>query len=199
MLKKIIQEKAKIIYIDTELSFPTSFINAAIDKVCIKLGSQEYKTILENSFILLRFSNLEETSHFFEFQLEKLIDESIKTVVIDNLNYAFSEQKAKNGRIIVRDLLRIAKEKNINIMYVNDMYYSHQNNRFSLEISYGDIINEFCNHILQVGDYKEEPFKENYYYMSLITFIKTNYNKDKQCKIYIDPRKFSYFIRRVQK
>lgn len=197
LLKKIIQEKAKIIYIDTELSFPISFISSAIEKICTKAGNKEKKSLLENSFILLRFNNLDETSLFFEFQLEKLIDESIKTIVIDNLNYAFSEQKAKNGRILMRDLLRIAKEKNINIMYVNDLYYLNQNNIYSLEITYGDILNEFCNQIIQIGDCSEELINEKYYYMSPITFIKTNYVKDKQCKIYVDPKKYSYILRRV--
>lgn len=164
--------------------------------MCSKPEYKIKKSQLENSFIFVRFPNLGEVSIFFEYHLEKLLDNSMKSIVIDNLNNVFVDQKVKNGRNYMRDLFRISKEKQINIIYVNDLFYTNHLGLFSLEISFGEIVNEFCSHILLISDYKRETVKDDILMESEINVIKSNFFPKEKMLIYINLNKFSFILKK---
>ena len=198
LLKKVLYTKCKVLYIDTTLSCPISYIQSAIDKICYDKEAKSVKSVLENAFMLIRFPSLNEVSAFFEYQLERLLlseQNKIKTIVIDNMNTVFQNANTiKKGRQAFRDVFTLSKKYNINIIYINELFYTYSQSGFNLEITYGDIVNEFCSSILYIGDsYKDE--KKRDVLISKLNVLKSNTVPLETCMIYIDLNTFSFVVK----
>lgn len=151
--KKILTEKVKVLYLDTELFFPCSFLNKSIGKLCSN-KLQKYKDQLLNSFIICRLSLDNDIANFIEKELSKLLTDisELKIVVIDNLTHFISNQKKKNSKLFIRDLFHITKQYNICLIYLNDLVYRNQGGVFSLEINYGEMFSDFVNHCIYLNE-----------------------------------------------
>ena len=172
LLKKMIFTKSKVLYIDTELSCPISFLHNAFEKLSEKNKNSQIE--LENSFMILRIDDSKQLCLFIEYHLLNLIKSTsnIKTIVLSNVNNLFVPEKIKgkkSGKYYMRIFLRIAKEYKINIIYINDIYYrnnafkkfNYENNNNSeekeetnyvMEIEYSEYINEYCSNIILIND-----------------------------------------------
>jgi hypothetical protein len=147
--------------------------------------------------MLIRFPSLNEVSAFFEYQLERLLlsqENKIKTIVIDNMNAVFQNANTfKKGRQAFRDVFTLSRKYNINIIYINELFYTYSQGGFNLEVTYGDIVNEFCSSILYIGDsYKEE---KRDVLISKLSVLKSNTVPLETCMIYIDLNTFSFVVK----
>lgn len=196
LLKKIIQEKIKVCYLDTELSFPASFIQSAIDKICSKEEFKVKKPLLEDSFHVLRFSSTDFIGNFIEESLEKILVNEFKVLVVENLSSFFGLDSKKNSRNYMRLLLNLARIKKITVIYVNNVtFQANSVGGFSLEISSNDLITEFCNHVLYITDCrKEEDNPDKVRLISGIKVLKSEYNEN--FEIRLDLKEFSFTLKK---
>ena len=172
LLKKMLFTKSKVLYIDTQLSCPISFLHNAFEKISEK--NKNFQNELGNSFMILRIDDSKQLYIFLEYHLLNLIKSTsnIKTIVLSNINNLFTPEKIKgkkSGKYYMRIFLRIAKEYKMNIIYINDIYYrnnafkkfNYENNNNSeekeetnyiMEIEYFEYINEFSSNIILINE-----------------------------------------------
>ena len=171
LLKKMIYTKSKVLYIDTQLSCPVSFLHNAFEKILEKNKNSQIE--LENSFMILRIDDSKQLFLFVEYYLLNLIKSTsnIKTIVLNNINNLFVPEKIKGkkgGKYYMRIFWRIAKEYKINIIYINDIYFRNnafkefnsENKNYSeeketnyvMEIEYSEYINEYCSNVILIND-----------------------------------------------
>ena len=172
LLKKMLFTKSKVLYIDTQLSCPISFLHNAFEKISEK--NKNFQNELGNSFMILKIDDSKQLYIFLEYHLLNLIKSTsnIKTIVLSNINNLFTPEKIKgkkSGKYYMRIFLRIAKEYKMNIIYINDIYYrnnafkkfNYENNNNSeekeetnyvMEIEYFEYINEFSSNIILINE-----------------------------------------------
>lgn len=142
-----------MIYLDTELFFPSSFLKHSIEKQCPK-ELNKYKEQLLNSFIIYRLSLDNDIEDFIEKELSNILTDisDIKIVVIDNLTHFFSNPKKKNNKLFIRDLFHITKKYNICLIYLSDLIYRNNEGIFIHEINFGELLSDFVNHCIFLNE-----------------------------------------------
>ena len=206
LIKKIIFTKSKVLYLDTELSCPVSFLFNAF-QIILGKNNKSYNEI-ENSFMIIRLDDSKQLSKFLEYNLINLIKstQNIQTIVLSNVNSLFLPERIKgkkSGKYYMRIFLKIAKENNINIIYLNDLYF--RNNAFKnsyiiqnpeakeitnyvMEIEYSEFINDFCSNILLIND----NYSYNDRYLECKCEVLKSSQNTKQFSIQIDLEKCSF-------
>ena len=78
--------KSKVLYIDTQLSCPISFLHNAFEKISEK--NKNFQNELGNSFMILRIDDSKQLYIFLEYHLLNLIKSisNIKTIFLRNIN-----------------------------------------------------------------------------------------------------------------
>ena len=208
LLKKMLFTKSKVLYIDTQLSCPISFLHNAFEKISEK--NKNFQNELGNSFMILRIDDSKQLYIFLEYHLLNLIKSTsnIKTIVLSNINNLFTPEKIKgkkSGKYYMRIFLRIAKEYKMNIIYINDIYYrnnafkkfNYENNNNSeekeetnyiMEIEYFEYINEFSSNIILINENSSYHDK----YLECKCEVLKSIQSIKQFSLQIDTEKCSF-------
>ena len=132
-----VAKSKKVIYVDTEGGFSLE----RLKQVC-----KDYKTVLENIFIL-NPTNFGEQKESFE-KLKNLIDDRVGLVVIDTISMLYRLELGKSDEVYdvnrelgqqISYLSEIARKKNIPVLLTNQVYADFDNKE-NIKMVGGDIL-----------------------------------------------------------